>query len=292
MVAEILIFRYTSTVEIQGFHGEFFETMNVLFAWSGDLLNLGPAIYAIINTHQNRHISFYIATINSKLVSKYRKHFSARPIKNTKFYIETYKPQYLTPKIFQIGYDTYIRLLFPDAHPELERFLHLDGDALVVQNIDELYDYDLKNMSGIIVNDSCSRCEGFTSYFNAGIILFNSRKYVNEKFLKQGEDYLKWLNKNKPAWFNDQTVLNKLFEHSKITFPQEYNEYNLTKFCNKTKIVHFYQFEFCKPYNKKCKDKSYAAHKLWNCYYNYYKEQPLLWSESRNISICEEFIPK
>lgn len=266
--------------------GEFYDTMNVLFSWSGEIQNLGPAIYAFINAHPNQHITFYLTTTQSKYIRKYRAYFDKWPIHNVKFFFEVHQTKYLAKRVIRVPYDAYIRLLFPNAHPGLERFLYLDGDANVLHNINDMYYYDFQNKSAIVILDHHPICEGFSRYFNSGVMMFNNWKYVRENCLKQAEDYLEWLEKNKGVWFNDQTPLNKIFEHNRIEFPQDYNEWNMTRFSKNTKIAHFYDNDWaCKPYKASC-NRTDLPFELWRCFYKAFKEQPNLWRYNRSTTIC------
>lgn len=284
VIESVFIIVLFSTIGGITYNGEFHSNMNVLLSWSGDLFNLGPAIYAVVNAHPDQHISFYITTVNADLLPKYKTHFAERPILNTKFYFETCQTRYLTKRIWIVGYDTYIRIVFPNAHPEMERFLQLDGDAIVVQDIKDMYFHDFNNQSAIVVFDFARRFEGFKNYFNAGVMVFNNFKYINDNILNKSIEYLKWLNGHMGRWYNDQRVLNKMFIDSRIVFPQKYNEFDFRKFGNNTKIFHFYRAK-CKPYNQKC-NRTQAPYKLWDCFYKTYKEKPLLWRDTRNITIC------
>lgn len=109
---------------------------------------------------------------------------------------------------------TYGRLLIPRLIPE-DRVLYIDSDAIVNQNIDELWSIDFKGHPIAAVHDVF-----VGDRFNAGIMLINNKK------LKQDDSIVdRLLNAGKQEGISDadQTVLNQFFNHKYLELGLEYN---------------------------------------------------------------------
>lgn len=109
---------------------------------------------------------------------------------------------------------TYGRLLIPRLIPE-ERVLYIDSDAIVDQNLDELWSLDFAGHPLAAVHDVF-----LGDHFNAGIIL------LNNQLLKQDEtlvDRMLKVGQRKGIRDADQTVLNEFFNHQYVPLGLQYN---------------------------------------------------------------------
>ncbi len=134
-------------------------------------------------------------------------------------YIKTIKDKLYTRDYFSAT--TYFRLFIPDLYPEYDKALYLDSDIVILSDIADLYNIDLKdNLVGAAPDDVIQTIEVFKNYselvvgvadyknyFNAGILLMNLealRKFgFQEKFI-----YL--LGTVKFSVAQDQDYLNRL----------------------------------------------------------------------------------
>lgn len=120
--------------------------------------------------------------------------------------------------------------------PKVKKALMLDYDTIVVDDISELWDTDLKGFYWAGVPDLGVPTEpGKPKYFNSGVALMNF-----ELLRKDGVDkaMLEDLNVSY-ARYGDQDVLNKFCYGSVLEIPVCYNESPVTGHTMNPKIVHY-----------------------------------------------------
>lgn len=120
--------------------------------------------------------------------------------------------------------ETYYRFFIPDLFPDYDKVIYLDCDTIVLGDISELYNYDIKDyfIAGALeevmqtVDTFGNYVEEFLGvprkqYINAGVLLINNKRFLKfkiaEKFVElakqytfrvtQDEDYLNVLCKNR-----------------------------------------------------------------------------------------------
>jgi lipopolysaccharide biosynthesis glycosyltransferase len=150
----------------------------------------------------------------------------------------------------------YWRLIAPlIVENKSQQILYIDADTLVRSNIDELFTYDLngaivgavvdylgKIMKGVS-NYKILKLEGEMPYFNAGVLLINPRKYIENNIMfkvieivKSNSDFLiadgKWPQ-------DDQYGLNVALYKNWVILPPKYNYGSELPFNPSAKIVHF-----------------------------------------------------
>ena len=131
---------------------------------------------------------------------------------------------------------TYYRLFIPNLYKEYDKALYLDSDIVVLDDIANLYDVDLKdNLVGAIPDEAVAQVPEFINYvknrikvdtehkyFNAGVLLMNLKKlrefdfeevFINliEKVtftVAQDQDYLNTICKDKVCYIDK--VWNKM----------------------------------------------------------------------------------
>lgn len=137
---------------------------------------------------------------------------------------------------------TYFRLFIADMFPEYDKALYIDSDTVVTSDISRLYDTDISDyyvgacheqaMVQIdVYGRYCERVVGISrhEFFNAGILLINTRTFREEQlfdeFLKyleiydfvvtQDEDYLNVICKGKVLWLDQRwnTAVTEGFEY-------------------------------------------------------------------------------
>ena len=128
--------------------------------------------------------------------------------------------------------------LFADEIPCLpERILYLDNDVIIRKDIEEFYNQSLNDVEFVGVLDFFGRWFFHNQwkifdYINSGVLLLNL-KYIKETGLFAK---VRHLMRTKKMFFPDQTALNKLAKHKKIS-PQRFNEQR--KLHKNTVIQHF-----------------------------------------------------
>lgn len=148
---------------------------------------------------------------------------------------------------------TYYRFIAPYILADLNiaKILYLDVDMLCVGDIKKLFDIELKDNIAYTVKDPTDiamkkYCESIgadsDNYFNAGMLLINVQRYVEEDI---GQKAICLLKKKK-YYFMDQDVLNILMKNKVIadikidyncTMSTRNNAFKNNK--NKPKLIHF-----------------------------------------------------
>lgn len=146
----------------------------------------------------------------------------------------------------RITLSTYNRFLIPKIKPELKKVLYLDVDIVVLGDIEELFDEPLDEYSlGAVWNSSRKNFNTDTKellelspdykYFNAGVLLVNSKKWREQDVIMQIFNLeKKYRGKILHA---DETLLNKLFDNDYKILPLKYNYLDFDTFNNKQGCV-------------------------------------------------------
>lgn len=126
---------------------------------------------------------------------------------------------------------TYFRLFLTSILPEsIEKVLYLDGDIVVRQSLQPLWDTDLSNYAIAAVSDRPSeRPEMYSrlqyssdlGYFNAGVLLINLRYWREHDVTPAFVEYIQ--GHSDILLFQDQDVLNYIFRDKKLLLPLKYN---------------------------------------------------------------------
>lgn len=275
------------------------ETINIFFASDDKFtLPLTISISSILrNANKQDNLFFYI--LDKDISEKHKKKIEdLKKIKD--FGIEYIKIDDslftecpLTKECSHIPIQTYYRYLIPQIKPELDKVLYLDCDILVVSSLQSLWNIDLKNTYCGVVEEMYKKTQidakrlGIKSFFNAGVLLINNRKWVEEKVGTQLFKSTKDLyEENKLIW-QDQDVLNYVFKDNVTWMNPKYNlqqnchkEYTYTQYTKediiegqeKTVIIHYNTG--IKPWNQghRCyfRKKEYIKEMLKNKYYKQY----------------------
>jgi len=134
-----------------------------------------------------------------------------------------------------------LRVVFTKLFPHLDRILTIDNDAIVRENISELWDLDLSNNYIAACKEPNKSTSNFT-YINMGVAMLNL-----EKWREDGLDD-KLLNDLKTYYFEEaeQTaisiacqghilVLNPMYNRNNYTCEVEFKE----QIVGKEKIIHY-----------------------------------------------------
>lgn len=125
---------------------------------------------------------------------------------------------------------TYFRMFIAEMFPEYEKAIYIDSDTIVLGDVSELYNIDIKDyyvgacheqamMQTEVFGNYVEKVMGIdrNNYFNAGMLLINCIAFREEKVLEkfiellsvytfvvtQDEDYLNVICHNKVYWLND-----------------------------------------------------------------------------------------
>ena len=179
-------------------------------------------------TQDNREKFIYLAGRYNQLVKFYNvEELCADKIKK---FVE------LIPSIetshFSIG--TFYRLLMPKIIPaDIEKIIYLDSDIVVNLDINELWNFNLKNkvLAGVSERACGTETQGMflcasgivkhEDYFNAGVLLINLKLFRNEEEnIMRG---VKFYGKQPECAFFDQDILNYCFAKRSLKLPPDFN---------------------------------------------------------------------
>lgn len=138
------------------------------------------------------------------------------------------------------SYMAMLRVCYAKYFPELDKVLQLDVDTVVVDNIDELWDVDLKDKYFAAVEEYYSTYKPFgKKYYNIGVAMFNL-----DEIKKDGMDdrMIEYLNRVKVPYI-DQDACNKYLIGKSVDLPVRFNETVVTGFTDDPAIVHYAGFK-------------------------------------------------
>lgn len=139
---------------------------------------------------------------------------------------------------------TFLKFEIPTLLEQYDKVLYLDTDTIVLKDLSELYNTDLKDTYSGVVRDFYLMKNkdhialGLKNYFNAGVMLFNSKK-IREDFPIDifGKTYVE--NSDK-LLHHDQDVFNILFNDNITILPPKYNWMVSNKYFFKNEITKFH----------------------------------------------------
>ncbi len=123
----------------------------------------------------------------------------------------------------------YYRFYLPEIFPKLDKLLYLDGDIIVRDSLEGLFDIDLEDKYAAVCKDIGGEnypapyndrlSANLLGYFNSGIMLLNLKKIREDNVIPKLEEYV--LREN-PA-IMDQDALNVVFNCDVKWFNFSYN---------------------------------------------------------------------
>lgn len=140
----------------------------------------------------------------------------------------------------------YYRLRLGSLLPNVDKILYLDGDTIVMKDLQNLYSTDIDDYyvagaldldAALIRGDDYVKQIGMKScdqYINSGVLLMNLSKIREDKLEIKFDDFIaKYHNpENRVGIFHDQDVLNAVCYDKIFVLPLKYNamEHQLKKF--------------------------------------------------------------
>lgn len=138
------------------------------------------------------------------------------------------------PNVRHYSLNTFSRYFIPELVPELDKVLYIDVDVVVNGDIAELYNIDLEDKALAAVPENfylkngdyvkgniLPEFENTENYFNAGVMLLNIKKFVENDYSTQLINMtIKYFDK---LACPDQDVFNILFEHDHVLIDYKYN---------------------------------------------------------------------
>ncbi len=137
------------------------------------------------------------------------------------------------------------KFIIPDIYKDKNKILYIDGDVLVLNNIKELYNMDVRNVYAAAVEDMIAVKTGLAEkvnlkrYFNSGVMLLNLKKMRDDNITQK---LIEYKSKECESDFMDQNAFNTVFEDNikflsptfnlLTTIKAKYNNSDIANFYN------------------------------------------------------------
>jgi len=216
---------------------------------------LATELYALFKHNNIKKVYLFIEDDNISYLKDKRIEFIN--VNNLPEYITKESPNYNT-KYSKLSY---LRCYFSKVLKE-NKILYIDADAIVVDNIEELWEMDFDVLAGIHEGGEWNKhlwTYGLDdTYINSGVLLMDLKKIREERL----DDSMIYLLNHNHYWFPDQDVIN-LVCRNRITYLSNiYNSTETTGVVDNAKIIHYIRG------NKGWKKESLRS-EIW---FNYHKE--------------------
>ena len=202
--------------------------INIAYAPDDNFTNLAiVSMVSVLENNKNNEVEFIIlysklkeSSINAFNFLKIYKNCKIRFVKVDEDLFKNF------PLASWVTVQTWFRTALGDLCPDLDKILYLDCDTLVVGDLAELFSMDLSNnliagVTDIVGKEShIKRLEiEDDTYFNAGVLLFNTRLIREENTFAKIKKYAV----GRKLQCADQDVINKIAENQKMLLHPKYN---------------------------------------------------------------------
>lgn len=199
---------------------------------------------ASVLANTSAKVSFHIVyrSLSDENISKFKQLCVNFPNGECFFYaieVEKYLSSFVLWKTSHFTIESYFRLLLHLIIKNTKRLIYLDGDTIVNDDIQKLWDEDLQGKAIGAVKDIWTRDPKLLSpimnfdvekkYFNAGVLLIDLEKFASvfpiESVLIELEQLYSRFCKDNIPWYADQEILNYIGNgKSEVCFlPAKYN---------------------------------------------------------------------
>lgn len=209
-----------------------YDTLHVAFGFDNNYaMPAGIAMLSVIENTPNFNLHFHlfidqVSEVNiDKLSALNEGNISITFYNlNSNFIIN---PKTLVLHISTVS--TCIRFIMPEIlAPITDKFIYLDSDTICLQSLALLANYNIDNEIAGVITDTTDMQKTIstmynldsTRYFNAGVILINTKKWCE---LNISEKALQLINNGNVYKFADQDVLNILLENKTRLLPIKFN---------------------------------------------------------------------
>lgn len=194
-----------------------------------------PTVVAISSIYHNKNINahYCIHVICCEVTDKSKELF--RNLNSDNFEVQVVEVQQSDElaecKIKNLHVSTAALYKFNIANlfPDIDRLLYLDGDILVQNNLETIFEIDISDVYAAVVKDykpmtyNPPQVEklgvNHSAYFNSGVMLLNLKKFREDDLFHKLLDYrLHGIN-----FFMDQDALNVVFAEKVVYLPLYYN---------------------------------------------------------------------
>ncbi|MBI0029130.1 MULTISPECIES: glycosyltransferase [unclassified Gilliamella] len=209
-----------------------FQTLDIALGFDNNYaMPAGVAMLSVIENTPNYNLNFhlFIDKVSEENIQKF-KELRRNNISITLYYLNNnfkINPKTLVLHITTIS--TCIRFIMPEIlESKTNRLIYLDSDVICLQSLAKLSQYNIENYIAGVITDTKDMQQTIskmyqidsTKYFNAGVLLINTKKWCEENITKKA---LELINDGNVYKFADQDVLNILLENRTLLLPVKFN---------------------------------------------------------------------
>lgn len=209
-----------------------FQTLDIALGFDNNYaMPAGVTMLSVIENTPNYNLNFhlFIDKVSEENIQKF-KELRRKNISITLYYLNNnfkINPKTLVLHITTIS--TCIRFIMPEIlESKTDRLIYLDSDVICLQSLAKLSQYNIENYIAGVITDTKDMQQTIskmyqidsTKYFNAGVLLINTKKWCEENISKKA---LELINDGNVYKFADQDVLNILLENRTLLLPIKFN---------------------------------------------------------------------
>jgi len=220
----------------------------VVFAINNEFAqHCGVAIASILYNGENNHFLFCVLhtqKLHAENINKLKKTVKYNDYESDIIFKKIKKKDIKNlPHIKQFSFEAYNRLFFAKLFPKITKYIYLDSDIVVESNLKELYNIKFKEPVAAVIDPPLAFNKKYKKligqnlqFFNSGVLIINTKKYLVKKIAEQGVAYLKRNKEN--IIFADQDALNYALKNNWFSLPIKWNvhkEFYLTTLATNNK---------------------------------------------------------
>ena len=213
-------------------HSQQFPTLHIALGFDDNYaMPAGVTISSVIqNTpNYNLHFHLFVDNVSPINIDKFKK-INSSNVSITLYYLNSnfiINPKTLVLHISTVS--TCIRFIMPKLLVSVtDKLIYLDSDVICLKSLAKLAEFNIDDYIAGVVSDTKDMQQAIskmydidsTKYFNAGVLLINTKKWCEEKI---SEKALTLINDGNIYKFADQDVLNILLENKTLLLPIKFN---------------------------------------------------------------------
>lgn len=257
------------------------EVLNVVYTCDENVTQLlGVSVYSLLDNFSSKKYKLKITVLDGGItdVSKNKLYAICEKF-NADLTFEKIEKELFKDCPNEQPYDrsdvtvtSYFRLIIPNIFgEEIEKVIYIDCDTLIIGNIEELYETDIRDyylgavrdfVEAAVLQIDCKHYKDLKRYFNAGVLLINIKKMREDDIVKKSFDFIR--DNIKELHFPDQDTLNYLCNNHWLVLDKGWNfqtDRNQVKVEPTPKILHYT-----------------TAYKPWHqLYHNYYQKEYMMY---------------
>ncbi len=209
------------------------------------------------NKQNKLHIHLFSASLSSENVNKFE-NLCKKHEQDFSFYQLQLKDFEGFPVTSRISLATYYRIIMPQyLSKDIDKYLYIDADIIVLRDLSPMFDTNLDEYVIGAINDATGiDCNMHSKheipethlYFNAGILLINRKKWIEENVTEKTLNYIK--SNLEKCQFHDQDALNATIFNRRLKLPPIWNNQIALYFLPKQTLSEIYGPDYIEALRK------------------------------------------